>query len=545
MKRTNFILAFLFNACLGILLMGIAFGLPILGLAFGLLAYLPMPKNVLGENVIPTVPDTEKEEAFLLKIQEKARKAFDDYSKDFISAKALELKLEPLLKQLEEMKANTELNQVKSAIDEISKRISLMDETKNVFESKEDAIRKAAKEFTESEKYQEWVKGGFKGEAPKIELKYTLTSSRTGTVLVSVQSPVVQDAFTQRKIHVRDLMAVGQIDEPYLVHDKVVGYSYPLTMLAENDAAVAVDLTTTEITTTVVRVAAYWDVSKRAMKAVKWLQNKIVQVMPEFLKLREDFEVLFGDGGTNNVNGVVKNATVLDVTGPSFVAGAVASVATYNSGASAIVTFVAAHGLNNGQIITFANATAARYNAAFPVNVVSSTKILITPAGGYTAEADTSAWTGTSKWGNSLAINLASEIDVLNAAKAIMGSQEYIINAHLVNPITISIIEGLKDTTGQYLAGIQYINGVYYVGGVPVIPCSFIQVGFGLSADFQNLGELLEFTGITLTATTDATYAKANKVCIIAEEELVVPIYNPFMATYYNFATVKTALETA
>lgn len=448
------------------------------------------------------------------------------------------------LEGIEEKADNTE---IKEAVDKALKEIELLKTSEKsdiIHNSRESAVKSAVDGLVNSEEYNEWVDEGCKGEGPKMTVKYSIASDRTGSVLISNQSNLVQDPHYMRTLYMRDVLPTGSIEQHYLVFDKVTEFTRPALGIGENDDALEVTMKTAESTTDVKRIATFIDVSKRAAKAVKWLTGHLSRRMPEDIKEQEDFQVLFGDGAGNNLDGLFKQATLLDLTGNSFIAGAVASVATYNGGTQTIVNFAAAHGLNNGLKITFADATATGYNNPFSVNVRTDKSILIDTA--YVAEADTSAWTATTAYGNKNAIDNATEIDVLNATKAVMKVGRYMVTAHVINPIDASIIESLKDTTAQYIAGkAERVNGVLFIDGIPCIETDAMKQGWGMSMDSRNIAELLEFTSLSVYSMTDATLEKANKVRFFANEEVMLPVYNPFLATYYNFATVKTALETA
>ena len=55
-----------------------------------------------------------------------------------------------------------------------------------------------------------------------------------------------------------------------------------------------------------------------------------------------------------------------------------------------------------------------------------------------------------------------------------------------------------------------------------------------------NVAELLEFSELRFYSMHAATLELANKIRFFANEEVMLPVFNPFLATYYNFATVKT-----
>jgi hypothetical protein len=65
-----------------------------------------------------------------------------------------------------------------------------------------------------------------------------------------------------------------------------------------------------------------------------------------------------------------------------------------------------------------------------------------------------------------------------------------------------------------------------------------------LSGAFVDAVELLQFEELTLSFVTDTTYAKANKVMALIEEDILLPIYNPNKFVFGDFTTAKAALET-
>lgn len=489
----------------------------------------------------------EKEQKALLEeVKNQVNDIIEEKNKGFLPKEEFSDSIKELGEKLEALEAKADNTEIKEAVNKALKEIELLKESKEVeiiHKSRKDAIAAAVKELVESEEYQKWVDGGAKGQSKEVTVKYSIASDRTGTVLITNQSNVVQDPHMMRNLYMRDVLPTGAIDMPYLTFDKVTSFTRPALGIGEVDDALEVTMTTAESTVNVTRIATYIDVSQRAAKAVKWLQGHLSRRMPEDIKEHEDFQVLFGDGAGNNLNGIFKQATLLDLTGPSFAATAVSSVASYNGGTQTIVTFAAAHGLNNGLNITFANATNAGYNDTFAVNVRTDKSIVIDEA--YVVEADTSAWTATTAYGNADRVDNATEIDVLNAAKAVMKVGRYMITAHVLNPIDASIIESLKDTTSQYIESkIQRVQGILYIDGIPCIETDAMKQGWGLSMDARNVAELLEFSQLRVYSMTDATLEKANKIRFFANEEIMLPVYNPFLATYYNFATVKAALET-
>ena len=409
-------------------------------------------------------------------------------------------------------------------------------ETANKFE-------KDVQEWAGSTEFKAWLDSGLKGASPELRLKYTITGgARTGTILITNQSNVVSDAFVARKKHVRDIMNVIPTDMPNHTFDKVTEWTPGADMVSENGDAPTFDIKTAEQSVNIKRIAGIMDISNNVMRSIPYLVRKIQSTAPEKLRNVEDFQLLFGDGLGNNVQGIYPQATTFDLTGPSFVAGKVASVASYNSGTQCLITFVDVHGLTNAFKITFAAATAAGYNAAFQVNVKTDKSIVIDKA--YVAEGVTSAWTATSAHYLKNAIDGAQEYDVLMASKAFMSGSEYTLSAFVLNPATVAKIESLKATTLEYVGKIERLNGTLHISGTPVIESNSIPANKFLGGDFYAAAELLEYEGLSLRFVEDVSYVKANKQALYITEQIMLPIYNPFMFVKGDFATAITALET-
>lgn len=408
----------------------------------------------------------------------------------------------------------------------------------------ENKFEKDVKEWASSAEFKSWVEGGLKGASPELRLKYTITGgNRTGTVLITNQSSVVSDAFVARKKHVRDLMNVIPTDMPNHTFDRVTEWTPGADMVSENGDAPTFDIKTAEQSVNVKRVAGIMDISNNVMRSIPYLVRKIQSTAPEKLRNVEDFQLLFGDGAGNNVDGIYKQATTFDITGPSFVAGKVASVASYNGGTQCLITFAAVHGLTNAFKITFASATSAGYNATFQVNVKTDKSIVIDKA--YVAETDTSAWTATSAHYLKNAIAGAQEYDALMAAKSFMAGSEYTLSGYILNPATATLIESIKGTTLEYVGKIERINGVLYISGTPVVETNAIPAGKFLGGDFFAATELLEYEGLSLRFVEDVSYVKANKQALYITEQIMLPVYNPFMFVKGDFATVIAAIKAA
>ncbi len=395
-----------------------------------------------------------------------------------------------------------------------------------------------------SDEYKDWAKGNYMKTPPEVTVKYAIDTDRTGTALITSHSTYVQTENGLPSLHVRDLFTVIPTDLPVHVFDKITEWSGDVAWVGENDEATAINFKSEEVPISAVHVRGYITMSKTAMRSIVWMENFINKNLPVKLLNSEDFQLIFGDGSSKQVSGLMKNAQTYDLSGKSFAAATISAVATYNSGTQALLTFAAAHGLKNGYKITIAGATAAGYNATFDVNVASSTQILLDVT--YVAESP-AAWTATTKHGLKNSVDNATEIDVLLSIRGFLASSEYPVTGHIINPAMGAKIELLKNTTTDYLQNggkVERKNGVLYVGGIRCIEINSMPFNSFLSGSFNSAAELMQFTELTLSFQIDAELARKNKVQALIAEEILFPIYNPFMFVSGNFTTAKAALET-
>jgi len=230
----------------------------------------------------------------------------------------------------------------------------------------------------------------------------------------------------------------------------------------------------------------------------------------------------------------------------TYLATAFSSVATYNGGTQALITFAAVHNLRNGDNLIIANASESTYNATHSsIEVINTTQVIIDLT--FVTEADTSAWTGSSTSPFYLGIDLAQEYDVLAVADAGLEAGEYTNTGFVIHPSQGTQIGLLKDTQGNYLNLSKDVSGrITGVNGKPVAYTTAMPYGKWLNGDFSRNGvELKEFTPLNIQFVEDVETVKKNEIVIVIEEEIIFPIYNPFWFTFGKFSTAKTQLETA
>jgi hypothetical protein len=394
--------------------------------------------------------------------------------------------------------------------------------------------------------------GSAKGSPEGIVGKATVdTSSHTGVVMISEVSDIVADDNPTRTSHVRDLLNVSMTNQAQIVAGQVYDFTDALTlgavMLAENGEAPESVFKSKENTWGMKRIANSMRISKReiAVNGLAFVINKVLAKLPDATLFVEDVQLLFGDGLGENVKGLTKEAQAFDLAPNTYVATAFASVATYDGGDQALITFAAVHGLQNGDNLIIANASEASYNATHKsVEVINTTQVLIDLT--FVVEADTSAWTGSSQSHFYQQIDNAQEYDVLAVADANLEAGEFVNTGYVIHPSQATQMGLLKDTQGNYLNIAKDQNGkITGVNGKPVATTTAMPFGKFLAGDFSRNGvELKEFTPLNIQFVEDVASVKKNEIVIVIQEEIIFPIYNPFWFTFGKFSTAKTQLET-
>ena len=399
------------------------------------------------------------------------------------------------------------------------------------------------------------LKSNFKGFGERVtpdELQAKATvdvaGDHTGNIFITDPRLQVRD-IPLRMVHIRDLLARETTDGTIItapeVYDYTDAFTAGATMLAENGQAPETVFKTKENSWTLKRIAVSMRISKRYFKTngLSWVRSHILNRLPDQLQFVEDFQLLFGDGQGNNVDGINQDAQAFDLTPQTYTAGAISSIATYDEALQTQINFTAAHGLRNGDNLTIANASEGTYNATHTSIIVRNQfSVIINQA--YVVEADTSAWTGTgtSYWYQS--IDNAQEFDVLSVAIALLESGEYAPTGIVLHPNDVQKLGLLKSTQANYVAVSRDAAGRLNINSLPIATTTAVPAGQFFVGDFQRAAALAEYTPLTIQLAEDVETKQKNEVVIIAEEEFIFPKYNPFWFMYGRFAAAKTALKT-
>ena len=88
-------------------------------------------------------------------------------------------------------------------------------------------------------------------------------------------------------------------------------------------------------------------------------------------------------------------------------------------------------------------------------------------------------------------------------------------------------------------------NGYKTIAGIPVIEYSGIMPGKYLVGDFTNGANLVDYTSLSLEWADDVDSKLKNQVVLIAQEEVILPVYNPWSFAYGSLASLKSAITKA
>lgn len=453
---------------------------------------------------------------------------------------------EQLLKQVKRMGENLEKLQQKG--------ISM--ETINKFDEK-------LNEMFDSEKFQEFASGrkNKSGQFEGFSLKeaeaapVSMTNNYSGDILISQQQSRVVSLIAQKPLHMRDILSVinGDPEHTTLTYTQCDSMDRNARYVTENGRLSKSNLSFKEVTTGTTRLGTYIPVSKRMLKSRVYLRSWLLAVLPDAVRMAEDWNILFGDGKGENLLGIANHEGVKSVESivsgaiVSGAAGSVVSITPYNEKQDTLIEFKEPQPLIlDGMQITIENAsTASGLNKTHSVVKVTDRQILLVGAALSAAEATATVAAVTWKVNNGAfkSIEAPNSEDVVNTAFAVMTYGQYFPNAIVLNPITVNAMSSEKDALGRKLDIIKVVNGIKYVGSRPIIEYTGIQPGKYLLGDFSpNGASIVDYTAMTLEWATDVDYILSNEVALIAQEEVIFPVYMPWAFAYGDLAALKAAI---
>lgn len=412
----------------------------------------------------------------------------------------------------------------------------------------------------DSEKFQDFVEGktrksgAFDGFSLKDIVSITANgldaANYNGNILISQQDHRYFSKWNPAKLHMRDIVNVLQGDPQYPVYTfgQVASVDRNIRYVTENGELPESAFSLKEVTANTARIGTHLKVSRRMLKSRIFVRSWLLATLPDRIYLAEDWGMLFGDGagenllGVTNMTGCVPVETIIGTAVVTLAAGAVDSFASYNSGADTVVTFDDPQpDIMEGMKITFANTGVSAANATFDVIKMNDRQILVKGMA-YSSSLSTANTTAVVRHGAYKSIAYPNSADVINTIFAVMNYAQYSPSAIVLNPMTVNAIMAEKDTTGRSLGLVVGENGVKYIDGVPVIELNSVPMGKYIVGDFINAANLIDYTSLSIEFAEDVDTKLKNYVAVIAQEEVIWPVYMPWAFAYGSLADVKTAI---
>ena len=135
-----------------------------------------------------------------------------------------------------------------------------------------------------------------------------------------------------------------------------------------------------------------------------------------------------------------------------------------------------------------------------------------------------------------------NSIDALETAVAVMTYAQFAPTVLVLNPITLNSIRTEKATDGNRLEVVKDMNGNPIIAGLRVIPYTGIAPGKYFLGDMQRGAQIIDYTPLTVEWADDVETKLKNQVVLLAQAEMIVPVFCPWAFAYGTISKLKTAI---
>jgi HK97 family phage major capsid protein len=133
--------------------------------------------------------------------------------------------------------------------------------------------------------------------------------------------------------------------------------------------------------------------------------------------------------------------------------------------------------------------------------------------------------------------------DAIKAIFAILTYGEYTPNMIALNPSTVFELSALKDTTGKNLNLITVdANGIKRLDGRVIVETTAVDPGYYFCGDMINGASLVDYSPLNIKFVEDVETNLTNEIAIIADEEIILQVFNPFACGYGKLNDVLNAI---
>lgn len=516
---------------------------------------------------------SEEEESFLKAVESPLNEAFDKFSKGFITREGLdEVVKKSLTEFVEQNRDKMSSDGVKKSLDDIQGTIkSIVGEIQKMKDGgitlgNGSMIEKAIDEIIDNPKMIDFInsKSRTTGKIPfNIKGIVSLENNYEGNLLTTQQTGRVIVDVNERRINVRDLMTVDQGDPEFtsIAYAKIVDLDRNAVAVSENGRLPESAFKMKEETANIARIGTHVNISKRLLKSRPYLRSFLINRLPKWVRMAEDFQILFGDGTGDNLLGIVGQSNDISKWLTAVVAkgeaGSVESVESYNKGEQTMITFSKPFDkIEEGMLIKFTGApevtsgTASKLNSENMMHKYNDRKIMINvpyadivpQSAGKLSESEIAALKFEVKNNFFNTVEDPNYGDAINAVIAVLTYGEFTPNVVALNPSDVFMIQTLKDTSGRSLDLITGIDGTKRISGRVIVETTIVPPGYYFIGDMANAAALVDYTSLFIEFAEDIESKLTNQVTVIAQEEVLMPVYNPFAFAYGKLDDVLAAI---
>lgn len=179
---------------------------------------------------------------------------------------------------------------------------------------REEEAKSLGAQFVESEAYKSFAASSPRSGKASLKIKAdisTATANAAGSVGAGIapnRLPGIVE-LPRRRLTVRNLLAPGRTDSPIVEYVKEVGFTNAAATVAEGAAKPKSDVELSDVQTTTKVIAHFMKATKQALSDVSQLRSYIDSRLLYGLALKEEAQLLNGDGTGSNLLGIVPQAT--------------------------------------------------------------------------------------------------------------------------------------------------------------------------------------------------------------------------------------------
>ncbi len=231
-------------------------------------------------------------------VKELAEKALSEAKKNGDISKELKEKADEAL---------LSMNEIKARIDEIEQKSARSG-------SGDERHKSLGEQFIELDELQAMKSAPRSGASASLSVKADITSATTdaagsaGAAIAPNRLPGIQE-LPQQKLTVRNLISPGSTDSPSILYVQETGFTNNAAMVPEGEAKPQSDIKLADVNISTKVIAHWFRASKQILSDFSQIRSVIDQRLIYGPKLKEDQQLLNGDGQGENLHGIIPQAS--------------------------------------------------------------------------------------------------------------------------------------------------------------------------------------------------------------------------------------------